>query len=442
MLAQATRRYSALAWLTWKTRLGSAPVNSTSPLRYQSKSGLTSSEGSAMNPSSDIDACMTTLLMLVLPPRAGRFTGGCHLGGFAGRPRLRRMVVTPAGSAVREPALIEDARRGEDHAFGRLVEPYRPELLAHCYRLLGSVHDADDALQDALLRAWRGLPRFDGRRPLRPWLYKIATNVCLDLIARRPRRWLPVDYGPPRGDGPEQPRPVWVEPYPDQQLGLPDGYASPEARYEQREAVELAFIAALQHLPAQQRAVLVLRDVLGFSATEAATVLETTPTSVRSALQRARQTIRARLPSQSQQEAMRSLGDRRLRALAQRLTDALEAGQVEVIVGLLAEDATFAMPPHPNWCRGRDALSRSWLMPAGSPTGLRYLPARANGQLALGAYKLGPQQGCYLPVALDVLSWQGTRVSAITAFRTPEVFPRFGLPAKLPQEPGTPARHR
>jgi len=343
------------------------------------------------------------------------------------------MVITPTGSVVGEQALIEDARRGDDHAFGRLIEPYWPELHAHCYRLLGSVHDADDALQDALLRAWRGLPRFDGRRPLRPWLYKIATNVCLDLIARRPRRWLPADYGPPGGSGPEQAPAVWVEPYPDQQLGLPDGCASPEARYEQREAVELAFIAALQHLPAQQRAVLILRDVLGFSASEAAGVLETTPTSVHSALQRARQTIRARLPSRSQQEAMRSLGDARLRVLAKRLTDALEAGQVEVIVAMLAEDATFAMPPHPQWYRGRDALSRSWLMPAGSPTGLRYVPARANGQLALGAYKLGPRKDCYLPVALDVLSWQGTSISAITAFCTPGVFWRFGLPEQLPR---------
>ncbi len=347
------------------------------------------------------------------------------------------MVVSPAGSIVDERALIEDARRGGGQAFGRLVEPYRPELHAHCYRLLGSVHDADDAVQDTLLRAWRGLPGFDGRRPLRPWLYKIATNVCLDLIARRPRRWLPVDFGPPAGPGgasrQRQAAPAWVEPYPDEQLDLAGGYASPEARYEQREAVELAFIAALQHLPAQQRAVLILRDVLGFSAREVAGVLDTTPASVHSALQRARQTIRTRLPGPSQQEAMRSLGDNRLRELAQRLTDALEAGQVEVIVAMLAEDATFAMPPHPDWCRGRDALSESWLMPAGYPTGLRYLPSRANGQFALGAYKLDPKRGCYLPVALDVLSWQGARITAITAFRTPEVFPRFGLREKLPR---------
>ncbi len=348
------------------------------------------------------------------------------------------MAAASPGSTVQERALLEGARRGQDYAFGRLVGPYWPELHAHCYRMLGSVHDADDALQDTLLRAWRGLPGFDGRRSLRPWLFKIATNVCLDAIASRPRRWLPTGYGSPAdsgGDAPHEPlpEPVWVEPYPGRQLGLADGYASPEARYEQREAVELAFIAALQHLPARQRAVLILRDVLGFSAKEVAAALGTTPASVTSALQRARQTIRARLPGQSQQAAMRSLGDNRLRDLVRRLTDALEAGRVEVIVAMLAEDATFAMPPYPGWYRGRDALSKSWLMPSEPPAGLRYVPTRANGQLALGAYKLDPQQGSYLPVALDVLSLRGTRITAITAFRTPQVFPRFGLPGKLPQ---------
>src|SRR5262245_52430439 len=174
--------------------------------------------------------------------------------------------------------------------FRRLVEPHRAELHAHCYRMLGSVHDAEDALQDALLRAWRGLDRFEGRSSLRSWLYRIATNTSLDLIARRPKRVLPTDYGPPAGaeDEPPTVEGIWIEPYPDERVGVEDGYAAPEARYERREAVELAFIAAVQHLPATQRAVLILRDVLGFSARETAATLDTTVEGVNSALARAR----------------------------------------------------------------------------------------------------------------------------------------------------------
>src|SRR5437868_2278741 len=214
-----------------------------------------------------------------------------------------------------EDELLAGARRGEEVAFQRLLEPYRPELHAHCYRMLGSVHDAEDALQDVLLRAWRGLGRFEGRSSLRSWLYTIATNACLNLIARRPKRVLPIDYAPaadPHG-GPGEPivESVWVEPYPDEMLGLEDGFAAPDARYEQRESVELAFIAALQHLSATQRAVLILREVLGFSAREAAESLDTTVASVNSALQRARKTVGERRPEQSQQATARTLGDDR-----------------------------------------------------------------------------------------------------------------------------------
>src|SRR5215208_225974 len=169
-------------------------------------------------------------------------------------------------TSARESELLASARRGDEGAYESLTQPYRTELHAHCYRMLGSVHDAEDALQEAMLRAWRGLPRFEGRSSLRSWLYTIATNTCLDLIAKRPKRVLPIDYGPATDphDGPGEPvvESVWVEPYPDEQLGLEDGFAAPEARYEQRESVELAFVAALQHLPASQRAVLILREVL------------------------------------------------------------------------------------------------------------------------------------------------------------------------------------
>src|ERR671931_2127588 len=196
-------------------------------------------------------------------------------------------------TAAQERDLLDAARGGDENAFARLVEPYRGELHAHCYRMLGSLHDAEDALQDALLRAWRALGRFEGRSSLRSWLYTIATNTSLTAIERRPKRVLPIDYGPPadpHGDGLGVPpiEQVWVEPYPDEATGLQDGYAAPEASYELRESVELAFIAALQHLPGTQRAVLILREVLAFSAAEVAGILDTTPVSVNSAMQRAR----------------------------------------------------------------------------------------------------------------------------------------------------------
>jgi RNA polymerase sigma-70 factor, ECF subfamily len=201
-----------------------------------------------------------------------------------------------AATTMTERQLLDAACDGDEDAFRRLVEPHRAELHAHCYRMLGSLHDAEDALQEALLRAWRGLCRFHGRSALRRWLYRITTNACLDALGKRPKRVLPIDHGPAAeshgGDGGEPLAEwVWMEPYPDEALGLVDGYAAPEARYEQREAVELAFVAALQHLPSRQRAVLVLRDVLGFSAQEVSESLGATVASVNSALQRARRTV-------------------------------------------------------------------------------------------------------------------------------------------------------
>jgi RNA polymerase sigma-70 factor (ECF subfamily) len=323
-----------------------------------------------------------------------------------------------------------------ERPFSDLVEAHRTELHAHCYRMLGSLHDADDALQETLLRAWRALPRFRGDSSLRTWLYRIATNVCLDTIARRPRRVLPIDY-PPTGEPVSEP--VWIEPYPDETLGVEDGAAGPDARYEQREALELAFVATLQHLPPRPRAVLILRDVLGFSAKEAAESLQTSVASVNGAVQRARRAVADRLPEGSQQRTLRTLGDRRLREIVERFADAFEGGEVDTIVAMLTDDATFGMPPYATWCRGRDAVAESWLMPEGAPPRLRMLPTRANGQPAVGAYLLDPSAGSYLPLALDVLTLRGDRIAGVTAFRTPSVFARFGLPPRIPDHQRRPS---
>lgn len=346
------------------------------------------------------------------------------------------MTTLPTTTEPDEASLLAAARGGDEHAFGLLVERHRAELQAHCYRMLGSLHDAEDALQDTLLRAWRGLRGFDGRSSLRTWLYRIATNVCLDAIARRANRVLPIDYGPAADphDGPGEPlgAAVWVEPYPDSLLGVEAGYSAPEARYEQRESVELAFVAALQHLPGRQRAVLVLREVLGFSALEVAESLHTSVASVNSALQRARRTIGDRLPSRSQQTTLRELGQDGVRDVVRRFVDALERGDVDAIVALLTDDVVFEMPPYSSWYRGRDDVAESWLLPDDGTAGrLRFVPAQANAQLALGAYALDAAGGGYLPVALDVLTLDARGIAVITAFRAPELFARFGLPDRL-----------
>jgi RNA polymerase sigma-70 factor, ECF subfamily len=360
-----------------------------------------------------------------------------------------------------ERHLLAAARGGDEDAYRRLVEPRHAELHAHCYRMLGSVHDAEDALQDALLRAWRGMSRFEGRSSLRSWLYRIATNTCLDVIARRPKRVLPIDYGPAADphDGPGEPlvESVWVEPYPDEKLGLEDGLARPEARYEQRESVELAFIVALQHLPARQRAVLILRDVLGFSAREVARLLDTTAASVNSALQRARTAVDERLPEQSQQATLRALGDDALREIVNGYVDAWERGDVDAVVGMLTEDAAFAMPPLASWFRGLDAIKvflTGW--PLSGQWRWRVVRTRANGQPALGYYSWDADEETFRPFALNVLTLRGARIVEVTAFltrstqdpdrrvlaRLPEqpadrlrlvaAFERFGLPDELP----------
>jgi RNA polymerase sigma-70 factor (ECF subfamily) len=311
----------------------------------------------------------------------------------------------------------------DEATYRRLVEPHRSELHAHCYRMLGSVHEAEDALQDAMLRAWRALPRFEDRGSVRAWLYKIATNTCLDTIAKRPKRVLPIEHGPASdphaGVGEPIVESVWVEPYPDERLGVEDGYAAPEARYERRESMELAFIAALQHLPANQRAVLIMREVLGFSAQESADLLETSVPSVNSALQRARKAIDERLPEQSQQATLRALGDDGLRELVEGYMDAMQRGDVDTIVSMLAEDAAWSMPPLASWFRGLDSIAIFLAKgPLSGQWRWRHLPVRVNGQAAVAGYIWNEEAGYFRPFMLDVLTLEGDRIKDVTAFIT------------------------
>ena len=326
--------------------------------------------------------------------------------------------------------LLAAAQGGDEDAFSRLVAPHRRELQAHAYRMLGSIHDAEDALQDALLRAWKGLPRFDGRSTLRSWLYKIATNTCLDLIGRRSKRGLPLDLLPAADLGEAPGRPLvesaWIEPFPDVML---EAASPPDARYEQRESVELAFIAALQHLPASQRAALILREVLGFSAKEVSELLETSVPSVNSALQRARKTIDERMPDESQQRTLRAMGDDGLRAIVEGYMDAMARGDVDAVVAMLAEDAAWSMPPLGTWYRGHAALRAFLEMgPLSGRFRWTHVAATANGQAAVGSYTWLEDEGCYRPFALDVLTIRGDRIAEITSF----IF----RPAEPPREGG------
>jgi RNA polymerase sigma-70 factor (ECF subfamily) len=335
-----------------------------------------------------------------------------------------------------EQGLLEAARQGDEDAFAQLVEPHRGALHAHCYRMLGSVADAEDALQETLLRAWRGLDRFEGRSSLRSWLYTIATNSSLKAIEKRPKRVIPIDYGPPGDphDGVGEPlvESVWVEPYPDERVGLEDGYAAPDARYEQRESVELAFIAALQHLPPRQRAVLILRDVLGFSGEEVADVLDTTTTSVYSALQRAHKVVDERLPERSQQATLRTLGDDEMRELVQDYIDVWERNDVDGLVAMLADDVAISMPPTATWYRGRDTVVDFLVSrPLSGKLRWRGIPVSANGQLGVGFYVWTDEEQAFMPHGVNILTVDGERVVDIVAFLTPRHTEAFGLPERL-----------
>jgi RNA polymerase sigma-70 factor (TIGR02960 family) len=310
---------------------------------------------------------------------------------------------------------------GDRADFERSVAAYRGELVAHGYRMLGSVHDAEDAVQEALLGAWRGYAGFEGRSSLRAWLYRITTNACLRLIARRPPRVLTPDYGPPLVDtadlGEPVSGPIWLEPWPD----------DPAAAVIRRESVELAFVAALQHLPATQRAVLILREVLEFSAAEVAGMLDTTVASVNSALQRARKAVDERVPDISQQTELDALGRDGQRRLVDGLVAAWERADVPALLRLLTEDARFTMPPLPAWFDGRVAVGR-FLLERMFQTRWRLAPIRANGQLAVACYERRQPADAFRLSAVNVLEVRDGRIAQLTGFIDPGVLPLFRLP--------------
>jgi RNA polymerase sigma-70 factor (TIGR02960 family) len=329
--------------------------------------------------------------------------------------------------------LIDRAQAGDEQAFQELVGPYQRELQVHCYRILGSAQDAEDAVQETLLAAWRGLGGFEQRSSLRTWLYRIATTRSLNALRSASRRpamdWSRRDVDPPEptrlGEVP------WLEPYPDVLLeGLPDQAPGPQARYEAREAISLAFVTALQVLPPRQRAALILRDVLGFATSEAAQILRASEQSVASAVKRARVTLARELPP-GQREAPPPPHSPAEQRLVDRLTRAFEAADVDGIVALLTEDAWLTMPPLPLEYQGRDLAARFLTLVFRRGHKYRLVATRANGQPAFGVYVRDPHAAVLHANGLLVLTLTGDRISMITRFDT-SVLPRFGLPRSLP----------
>ncbi len=363
-----------------------------------------------------------------------------------GRDRGLISVTMEKLTTDEESTLLARARDGDERAYEALIGAHRDELHAHCYRMLASVHDADDAVQDALIRAWRGLAGFESRSSIRTWLFKIATNASFDLLKKRTRRELPIARGQRIETGGSPGEALfdagWIEPYPDRFIEA--GEKSPHARYEAREGLELAFIAVIQNVPTHQRAALILRDVLGFSAIETAELLDTTVAAVNSLLQRARTTLADRLPAVSQREELSRLGDERVQALALRYMRAIDNDDVPEILSLLTDDATWSMPPHPNWYQGRQAIE---VFQEGdvSQVRWRHRATTANGQLAIGGYIFDREREIYVGCVIDVLTLRKGLVESITAFFSAEgldraadhgyvhavEFARFGLPDEV-----------
>ncbi|MGH7727654.1 MAG: sigma-70 family RNA polymerase sigma factor [Vulcanimicrobiaceae bacterium] len=321
------------------------------------------------------------------------------------------------------------------------TERYRKELQVHCYRMLGSTFEAEDAVQETMLRAWRASGRFEGRTTVRNWLYRIATNVCLDALARRkaPRRLVPERSGPPSAllpAGPPLGELEWLEPYPDSALeGIPDADPDPPARYEAREATQLAFVAAIQYLPPRQRAVLLLRDVIGCSAAETANALEMSVASANSALQRARETLKKNLPSR-ESIASSALAEGTQRLLLDRYVHAWERADLDELVGLLKEDAVFSMPPRREWYRGRAKILEllQWALPASGCEAFYLVPTGANGQPAFAVYGRDEGSSELHAHALHVLTLEENQILVLSNFMNTAIFSAFHLPLVLPSE--------
>ncbi len=331
-------------------------------------------------------------------------------------------------------AIVTALRSGDESAFVALVERYRRELQLHCYRMLGSLEDSEDLVQETVLRAWRGRTKFEGRSTLRVWLYRIATNACLDALQRRRARVLPADVAPaadpdavmaPPSDLP------WLDPYPESMLeGIAASEDGPDSQLVEKETIELAFLAAIQHLPPRRRAVLVLRDVLDWSAKDTAAALEMSVAAVNSALQRARATLKQYLPAHRLEWDRQRRASVDERALLRDYMEAHERGDVEALAALLREDTRVSAPPHPVWYEGREAFLRS--ARHGAEAGrYRYVATSANGQPAAASYIRRDGDARYRPLAIDVLRLQAGTIAEITVFLRPDLFAAFGLPESL-----------
>ena len=332
-----------------------------------------------------------------------------------------------------EAAVLTRARAGDEEAFRSLVEPYGRELQLHCYRILGSLQDAEDLLQETLLAAWHGLDKFEGRASMRSWLYQIATNRCLNALRARARR--PPESQADLSAPTRMAESLWLEPYPDAMLeGIADRAPGPDARYEAKEAIALAFVTGLQQLAPRQRAVLVLRDVLGFQASEVANVLDTSEASVNSALQRARATLESRTPRSADALERAPLpGSAVELELLGQFADAFEDGDTDRIAALLTDEALFTMPPEPGELQGKTAISaylhKRFSLTIDRPT--RVVPTRANGQPAFATYVEDAHTSIARFNSLLVLTLQGNRISCLTRFGDTGILPAFGLPRLL-----------